>query len=176
VTEQEFQTQMNRLAEAFGKQAYSTERVRLIWREVSALSAQWWAGVVDQLIGNCRQAPLLPEIREACSQERERLWLIERARERQEVEALYRSVYDPEDKRAIVQTILHRISGGGIDDAAWESFVRGLGQNDATTQCSRCADTGLIFLTDSEGYEFVHRCGRCSLGRVRSRAIPTAPV
>jgi hypothetical protein len=78
VTEIEFSQQLNRLQETFGKSAYGTERVKLIWKEVKDLAPDWFASVVGGFIGTLRQAPLLPDISERASQERERLWRIEK--------------------------------------------------------------------------------------------------
>lgn len=71
MNQQEFQNQMNRLAETFGKAAYGTERAKLIWREVKDLGAHWLERVVDEFIGG-RSAPLLNEFRDAIAKERER--------------------------------------------------------------------------------------------------------
>jgi hypothetical protein len=73
VTKEEFQREMDRLASNF-RNAYSPARQELIAKEVKDLSAPWWKRTVDRFIGEFRQAPLLPEIREAIAGERERLW------------------------------------------------------------------------------------------------------
>lgn len=74
MTEQEFTIQMNRLAETFGKSAYSSERVKLIWSAVRDFSQQWWGSTVNYFIGYQKQAPLMSEIGEAVGKERERIW------------------------------------------------------------------------------------------------------
>ncbi len=72
MTYDQYFEQMNRLVSQFGKGAYSTERSAVIWREVQHQSPEWWERTVNKFLGECRQAPLLPEIREALSRDRER--------------------------------------------------------------------------------------------------------
>lgn len=74
MTESEFNAQMNRLTAQFGKSFYTTERQVLIWDAVGTLDGFTFRRIVDKLIGECRQAPLVPEIREHVARERERLW------------------------------------------------------------------------------------------------------
>jgi hypothetical protein len=65
---------MTRLTAAYGKSVYSEERAKLIWRAVESLSSAWWEKTVDEFIAYCRQAPLMDQIREKVSEERERIW------------------------------------------------------------------------------------------------------
>jgi hypothetical protein len=74
VNAEEFNTEMLRLSAQFSKASYSKERVELIAREVQSMSAYWWKRTVDRLLGECRQAPLLPEIRVLVAEERSREW------------------------------------------------------------------------------------------------------
>lgn len=60
----EFDIQMARLSSTFGKTAYPDERRKMIWREVSSLSSGAFSNIIERLISESRQAPLLPEIRE----------------------------------------------------------------------------------------------------------------
>lgn len=73
MNEKEFQTQILRLIRVYGEPAYKTERTQLIWREMSSLPADSFCRVVDFLIAECRQPPMLKEFREAVSIEREKL-------------------------------------------------------------------------------------------------------
>lgn len=93
MTPPEFQRQLARLNEVFSN-TYKTDRAQLIWREVSAFSEESFATVVDRLIGGCRQAPMLPEFREAVAAERERLWQVQKHTKKDEPWALnYRCDY-----------------------------------------------------------------------------------
>ena len=71
MTEHEFQSGMSRLMGQWGN-AYGPDRVKLIARELRGLNASTWERLVDRLLGECRQPPLLPEIRDALARERER--------------------------------------------------------------------------------------------------------
>lgn len=80
MTESHFSQQLTRLQENFGRTAYSTERTKLLWREVKDLSPEWLTGVVDSFIGSMRHAPLIPDFSEQASTERERLRRLEKDR------------------------------------------------------------------------------------------------
>lgn len=71
MNEIQFQYQIRRLQEQFGNQNYSQERIKLIWREVKDIEPFWFEKTVDRFIGECRQAPLLPEFRDAIAVLRE---------------------------------------------------------------------------------------------------------
>ena len=73
MTSAEFSAQMERLSSRW-KSVYSEELVKLIWREVGHISGNLFRQVADHLIGECRQPPLLPEIRDAIASRREREW------------------------------------------------------------------------------------------------------
>lgn len=68
-----FQTQIGRLGARWPK-AHPTEFIALLWREVKDLSDEWLVRTVDELIGSCRQAPLMPDFRQYSSTEKERMW------------------------------------------------------------------------------------------------------
>lgn len=71
---EDFVPQMNRLMTTFGKAHYPSERLDLIWKEVGSLESADFNRIVDYLISELRQAPLLPEIREQAARARERAW------------------------------------------------------------------------------------------------------
>lgn len=74
MTDDQFNRHMNRLASVFPKGAYPSERILLIDEAVNRLSEDAWSRMVDQLIGDCATAPMLPKIRELAAIEREREW------------------------------------------------------------------------------------------------------
>lgn len=123
MTEQQFAVQLNRLSSAFGKNIYSDERSRLIWREVNTMSAAWWERFVDKAIGDSTHAPLLPQIRESLSLERERTRERERAQEKQDADDFWSGRLMPEEKKQIVHMIKRRIMGQ-VSDADYEAFMR----------------------------------------------------
>jgi hypothetical protein len=123
MTFQEFQVQLNRLAQQFGKNAYGDERAKLIWREVNTMSAAWWERFVDKAIGYSMTPPLLPQIQESLSLERERTRERERAQEKQDAEDFWSGRLMPEEKKQIVHMIKRRIMGQ-VSDADYEAFMR----------------------------------------------------
>jgi hypothetical protein len=72
MTNEAFQSQMTRLVATFGKSHYSDERIRVFWKAVKDERGEWWADCVDHWIGHERQAPLMQQVQEALSREREK--------------------------------------------------------------------------------------------------------
>lgn len=67
----DFKSQMTRLEETFGSRAMPKERAELIWRTVKDMPFAWLVRIVDQMIGDNRQAPLLRDFRDASYRERQ---------------------------------------------------------------------------------------------------------
>lgn len=101
----EFQSQLNRLIEQFGKSAYSQPRAELIWREVKDFSRFWWEKTVDHLLLTCRVPPLHPEFGPLISDERERIYKIEKQQHTQDAKDFMESAYLPDDTKTICQMI-----------------------------------------------------------------------
>lgn len=188
MTEPEFQTHMNRLVVQFGKGAYSQERVTLFWRELQSLSGEWWGRTVDSFLGECRQAPLMPEVREAASRERERIRQIQKQQESREAER-FMSSYGPEDVSMIAGTIKARIHGE-VNEETWKDFRSGLesvarsakthlmaipGGKSEARLCGYCGDTGKIEAVSlkTQGI-FVFRCV-CPAGNRYPRYVQWKP-
>lgn len=175
MTEAQFTTQLNRLAETFGKAAYGTERARLIWFEVKDLDATWFMRSVDELIGTMRQAPLMTEFREKVSIERERLWKIEKDRNAREAKAFMRASFGPDDRRWIIQTIIQRGLKEMPDDQ-WDKFVTTLDHTVMSADpmdCGLCEDTGLVWAKRRDDHtEHVFRC-QCRVNANDGRRYPT---
>jgi len=169
----EFKSHMDRLAEQF-KNTYSQARVELIWREVRDFDAYWWGRLVDKLLGECRHSPLLPEIREAMSIERERSWSRQKQHNAQEAREFFLIADDTEARKSTLATILRRVQGRVPDDE-WKQFVHGITSlGTRTIACRSCSGTGLVFLTDAEDYEWTYRC-RCASGKRQPQLYVVAP-
>lgn len=119
MTEQQFAFQMNRLAKAFPN-AYSDERIRLVWREIGSLEGSWLEKTVDRFIGEFRHAPLMPEFREAAAIERERVREIQKREEKQGAEA-FMSALSESETRGICEQIRRRLQGY-TSDAEFNQF------------------------------------------------------
>lgn len=122
MTLSEFQNQMQRLIEQFGKSAYSQARTELVWREVKELNPRWWECTVDRLLGECRQPPLMHEFREDISKERERLWTIEKRKNEESAKQFFNGTYMAPEIKEICQTIRDRLADK-ISDENYSSFV-----------------------------------------------------
>lgn len=123
MTRAEYQTQLNRLAATFGPAAYQGERMELIWQEVGTLPVEAFKRIVNTLIGECRNAPLLPEIRKEAAIERERLAAREKANHSRESEQAYRSILSNDDIKHYCNGILRRVSGV-MPDKDFNSLVQ----------------------------------------------------
>lgn len=66
----EFQTGMTKLIDAFGDYHYKTARVELIWYAVKSLSSEAWDNIVTQSISTFRAAPLPKDFQEMAKAER----------------------------------------------------------------------------------------------------------
>jgi hypothetical protein len=161
----EFQNQMQRLIEQFGKNAYSQGRAELVWREVKDLQPRWWERTVDHLLGECRQAPLMPEFRDAISKERERLWHYEKAQNAKDAKDFFSSSYQADDVKTICGMIMKRLQGG-VSDADYQNFqsmLSNVAKSNPKTQsdrllCKHCGGDGLVFHRGEDGNEYVYRC------------------
>jgi hypothetical protein len=173
----EFQSQMGRLVAQFGKSQYSDERTKLIWREIKDFSLNWWERTVDHLLLTCRQAPLHAEFGELIGRERERLWKTEKKEHGQDAKDFFQSSYQPEDKKALCQTIIKRLQGN-VSEEDYSSFQKMLNNVAASNpnvsqmrKCRQCDDSGFIFHRDQENYEWVYRC-TCNSGSSKPKAYP----
>lgn len=118
MTTEEFDREMSRLAETFPN-AYRDERRKLIWREVYQLPAQVWAKVVDYLIGDSRQPPMMPEIREAVSRERERSWQFKKREHQAQAQEFWASLEEYQTICPMIRDCLDR-----QDESAWDALYR----------------------------------------------------
>lgn len=124
MTESQFVSQMGRLERQFGK--FGPERGSILWREVKDFSEPWFSKVIDKFIGECRQAPLLPDFREEIAKERERLWSLEKITNEQDAKEFWAgSAIQDEERKHICQTITKRLKGK-ISDQDWHNFKKGL--------------------------------------------------
>lgn len=85
----EFQTQVNRLSNTFGKTHFGSERLMLLWKRVQSFSSAWFQRTIDDLISTHRQPPLPNDFETAISMERERLWKEQKGETLYEIQAGY---------------------------------------------------------------------------------------
>lgn len=170
MTEPEFQSNMMRLINQFGKAAYPAERSQIIWSTVRYLPGDWWRRSVDKWIGECRQAPLMPEIREEMSSERERDWSNEKRENARQATQAMRSMFGPEDTAMLCKGIRERISGRQ-SDSDFASMTRMLDEMPKNNVCRKCKNTGYIW--EERPSLYVLRC-QCLYGKEKPRGIREA--
>lgn len=175
MTAQDFQTQMSRMTETFGKTPYGTERMKLLWLEVKDFDPRWFERLVSRFIGECRQAPMLGDFREAASRERERIHDEEKRQEQNETFRALKGHLAGEDVAMVVQTIKGILSGqlGEAERSGLHSTLAAqVRYSDSLSppDCPRCADVGLLFL-DEGRHTFTYRC-TCTRGLNDPRAFP----
>lgn len=139
MNEQAFANQINRLAETYGKNAYSNERVKLIWAGVRNLSQEWLKSTVDAMIGNMRQAPMIPDFIEAARMEFNRNH--EQAKSHERVNAKeWVSNFSTEDEKMMAGMIVRRMNKG-VSEPDWENFLRML---DGMAAAERFKPKGMV--------------------------------
>ncbi len=154
MTPNEFQVQMNRLVETYGKPSYGTERARLLWLEVKDFDARWFARVVDRFIGDSRQAPMLSDFRAAAESERSR----KSSRHEEAALDLVESSLRPEDVHSVMEVITRRIQGRA-SDAEFEALKKFLSANasgNPSPVCQQCDGIGHRFVSDGKYESAIH--------------------
>lgn len=173
MTQPEFESQMNRLAECYGKTAYGMERTRLIFNEVKSLSSQWMSKVVSDFIGSSRQAPLVKDFQEGATKERERLWDIEKKQERSESINSKNYKFGDDERAGIFEAVNARLIGK-LNDSAFESFHKGIGKL-SWASCNYCDQVGYVFLKNESGNDYPHACV-CEAGSKKPNKFPRATI
>lgn len=125
MTFEQFLSSFNQLVEQFGKNQYSPGRVKLIYQEVANLPESSWARICQTLLGECRMAPLLPEIREHASRERERLAQMQKVEHRRDAEEFWTAL-NREESDFVFKNLKRRISGdmGEQDFEAFKNILK----------------------------------------------------
>lgn len=67
---QEFDAEMRRIGDTFGKKNYDLARTEMIWGFVREMEAKQFKSIVNHLIGSSRRAPLPVDFKEAAAAER----------------------------------------------------------------------------------------------------------
>ena len=110
MTTMEFNAEMGRLIQQYGVASYSEARIKVIANEVKDFDVKWWRKAVDKFLGECRYAPLIPDIREAAALERERMYYTRKQEQSKQAEEFMDS-YSKETKRTICKEIIDVIKG-----------------------------------------------------------------
>ena len=172
MTDYEFKGQLERLERQFGK--FGTERGMLLWREVKDFSGEWFRGVIDKLIGECRSGPSLVEFREEISKERERKHRVEKQQNTEFFQTETGSSYSHEDEKTLIAMMIKRLDGN-VPDQEWEGHVKSLHAiADSKTRmsnarlCSQCCNSGLVV----DRTNCAWKC-YCEHGQARTERFPT---
>lgn len=72
MTPQDFKAEIDKLIVRFDKKYYPPEVMDVLWKEVGQLHLFWFKGFIAKAMGQHRP-PLLPEFKEACKIEKDRL-------------------------------------------------------------------------------------------------------
>lgn len=164
---------MQRLAETFGKQAFGNERAALVWREVKDFDPFWFRRVVDGFIGDSRQAPLVSDFSNAASEERERVWKIEKAQHAKDAKAFFNSTFSDDDRAMMIGAMIKRMMKQ-MPDSEWVTFTGMLQETVKLSQpvrCAVCEDAGILFETNASGVTSILKC-TCEAGKKDRRRFP----
>lgn len=74
MTQFDFARHFDRLIQTFGARAFPEERNKLIWQQLCDMDDDWFGRLVDKMIGDLRQPPMLPDFRDSANRERKRIF------------------------------------------------------------------------------------------------------
>lgn len=123
MTETHFRNQVHRLESQFGK--YGAERGGILWKEVKTFSDHWFTKVVDKMLSSSRHMPLPSDFAFDISEERERVWRLEKKQHAQDAKDFWSGTYHPDEVKDICQKIRLRIQGR-MSDEDWKPFLKAL--------------------------------------------------
>ena len=104
MTDQEFRLQIDRMRNTWGEKPFPDERVKLLWQSVNQFSQGWFAGVVDLAIRSLSQPPMPIWFSDHVAEERERLWKIEKEKNRSQAEK-FMCDFEGEDFKMMCQSV-----------------------------------------------------------------------
>ena len=172
MNQSEFQFQITRIMNTFGKTAFTEERVKLIWSSVKELDDDWFLKTCDHFLATMRQAPLPNDFFESAGKERERLWEIEKANRREE-SARFSNMLEKESP--MLFEIIKKLGNGAMSEADRKSMLEMISNAAKAAEkvnCETCEDTGLVFVNKENQAPSVFKC-RCVAGKNEKRNYPT---
>ena len=170
------------MREFYGSQHMGQAKSEMYWNELKDFSPKQVLNVMTILIGECKMAPTLVEIRDRCAQLREKIRQFEREQERKDAADFWSGTYHPNDVKMIVATIKDRVFGN-CDDKTWSEFMDFLkthAQKRSPARCERCDDTFVFYdvnngalgglVTGQHPPDVPHAAGRTVAGAGQQRA------
>lgn len=147
----QFKIQMDRMIQTFGKTPYCEERMNLIWKEVRDFDIKWFEYLCSRFIGENRQAPIVPEFREACIDEREKLLTLDRELRRRDAKEAMTRFFSDDDQAVLFKGLNDRIKGE-MDDVGFKHMINNLDRITSFGMpaygCAKCNDTGVAEFFD----------------------------
>ncbi len=125
MTFDQFSQHMTRLVNQFGSNSYSSERLKIFFRELHGVDVRVWERVVDTLLAESRFAPMLSDIREQVSKERERLAQMQKVEHRRDAEEFWTAL-NQDEAEFVFKNLKRRISGemGEQDFEAFQNILK----------------------------------------------------
>ena len=170
MTHEEFKKQFDRMVTEYGDKSYGPQKTALIWREVQALSMDWFSTTIDQLLATERYAPLPSAFADAASDERNRIYQKEKLKNKNEAESNFRGL--PLSEQAVIWDTLKTRVRGEFPEESWVSFLSLIRDIPSHTPrgCRRCDNEGVVL----EPGNVIYRC-YCSAGQSRREKWATVP-
>lgn len=172
MTHAEFLVEFERLASCYPASNYPSGKVSVIFEAVKAFDASWFRRVADEFIANERHAPLPSLFNAAVSLERERLHALRKSRESREAVAFMTGYFDQQTTGGVFTRFTAR-QNGQMSDEEHDSFIRNLKEL-SPVECEACEDSGYVYRTDAQKYEWTYRC-YCPLGAEKSPRLAVYP-
>lgn len=176
MTKDAFNKQMGRMRKEFGHDAYSTERMALIWQEVTFFGDAWMRDAVNHFIGNApkNRPPTVADFGELASAERDRVWAAEKAERARDAKAFMHMRFPTQERQEILRKILERLSGA-VPDSDWTGFlavVQQAADHGSKPKCPVCFDSGVVFARHALSEENRTWACYCSRGLKDPRNFP----
>jgi hypothetical protein len=119
----DFDQQFARLIDRW-KTSYSNEFKKILWTEFQNVPGDSFKNIVTRLIGDCRQAPMMPEFREYWAMERNRLWVHDKKQNTLDAKSFFEgSRFSDSEKKNFMAMVRKRLNKAVSDDD-WNSFLK----------------------------------------------------
>jgi hypothetical protein len=168
ITRTNFDACIDRLRATYGKQAYPDERVMTLWnQEGRFIPDDSMSEITSRLIGKCRSAPLLEEIRAEAAILREATWKIQKKELAAAAPAL-----DADSEKLFIKEAL-RLSRGEMTEQDRAGFLSLVSSRCGSVQkhCQHCHGTGVV-LSNKDGNDYAFLCF-CPAGETRTENFPS---
>ena len=153
-----FQKGIAQMRELWGANNIGSAKIDLYWGELKDFNSRQITSIINTLMGELQFAPTVVQVREKCSQLREKIRQFEREQERRDARDFWEGTYHSNDVKMIVETIKNRMEGK-CDDKTWiefQEFIKSHGEKSNPVRCKKCQDTGVYYDVQTRPFKCHH--------------------